>query len=260
MFKKCLILILLILGFTFQISFAENIKFKSTGKSEDGTPLMLTGILTKPEGIGPFPAVVMLHGCSGVQRFKTQFESWANRLVGWGYVPLIVDSFVPRGINDVCNNPLSTIILRTRSHDAYDAKSYLSELPYVDRNRIAVMGWSHGGISVLTIVENLYEYNSPFKAAIAFYPWCSFLVQPNAPLMILIGESDDWTPAHRCRQAMPSMETEHEIILKIYPGAYHDFDNEGSDELYKNHRLKYDPMAAADAIVRVKDFFAKYFK
>ena len=167
MHKKQVLSIMLILWFAVQISFAESITFKSTSKSEDGTPLMLTGILTKPEGTGPFPAIVMLHGCSGVQKF-TQYESWAKRFAGWGYVAFSVDSFVPRGIKHVCNNPLSSIILRARSHDAYDAKAFLSKLPYVDRNRIVVMGWSHGGITVLTIVENLYEYNSPFKAAIAF--------------------------------------------------------------------------------------------
>ena len=260
MYKKQVLSIMLILWFAVQFSFAESVTFKSNSKSEDGNPLVLNGILTKPEGKGPFPAIVLLHGCRGVQSFQANYELWASRLVGWGYVALIVDSFVPRSINDVCYNPLSSTILRTRSHDAYDAKAFLSKLPYVDRNRIAVMGWSHGGITVLTIVNNLYEYNSPFKAAIAFYPFCSYLFQPNAPLMILIGESDDWTPAYKCPQAIPSMETEHEIILKIYPGAYHNFDFEGMDELYRGHRLKYDPIAAADAIVRVKDFLAKYFK
>ena len=63
--KKCLILIFIILGLTFQISFAENIKFKSTSKGKDGNPLLLTGVLAKPGGSGPFPAVVFLHGWCG---------------------------------------------------------------------------------------------------------------------------------------------------------------------------------------------------
>ena len=62
MYKKWFILAVLILGFTFQICFAENIKFRSTSKGTDGNPLLLTGVLTKPEGSGPFPAVVLLHG------------------------------------------------------------------------------------------------------------------------------------------------------------------------------------------------------
>jgi hypothetical protein len=42
------------LGFTFQITFAENIKFKSTSKDKDGSPLILTGVLTKPAGMDQF--------------------------------------------------------------------------------------------------------------------------------------------------------------------------------------------------------------
>ena len=259
MYKKCIISVFLILGFTSQISFAENVQFESNSKSEDGKLLMLSGILAKPNGKGPFPAVVLLHGCSGFEDGKPRSEAWSNRLLDLGYVTFQLNSFGPRGIKDDCKSP-SSIILRARAHDAYDAKSYLSEIPFVDRNRIAVMGWSHGGNTVLTIIENTYRDDKPFKAAIAFYPWCSFLAQPNAPLLILIGESDEWAPAYRCSRGMPSMSTEHEIILKTYPGAYHDFDWEGMNETYGGHRLLYDPVATQDAIIQVKSFLAKYLK
>ena len=257
--KQLVILIMLIFGFAAQFCLADSVIFESSIPSKRDQQLVLTGVLVKPNGNGPFPAVVLLHGCTGLEDGKTRSEAWSKRLVDWGYVTLQLDSFGPRGIIDVCNK-WSSIIMRNRSHDAYDAKSYLSELSYVDRNRIAVLGWSHGGKTVLNIIENTYGDETPFTAAVAFYPPCSFLVQPNAPLMILIGESDDWTTAYRCSQAMPSRTTEHEIILKIYPGAYHDFDWEGIDKLYLGHRLKYDPKAAEDAIVRVKDFLARHFK
>ena len=76
-----IILGILILGIAFQISFAENVKFKSNIKDKDGNPAMLTGILTKPEGKGPFPAAVLLHGGRGMQFSKTLMEPWSNRLV-----------------------------------------------------------------------------------------------------------------------------------------------------------------------------------
>ncbi len=78
--------------------------------------------------------------------------------------------------------------------------------------------------------------------------------------MVLIGELDDWTPAYRCARALPSMPTEHKIFLKIYPGAYHDFDWQGMDMVYRGNRLKYSAAAAKDAITRVKYFLAKYLK
>jgi dienelactone hydrolase len=99
-----------------------------------------------------------------------------------------------------------------------------------------------------------------FKAAIAIYPWCEISTFPNVPLLVLIGESDDWAPAIRCSRYLKSVSTEHEVILKVYPGAYHDFDWEGTDEIYEGHRLLYDPIAAKDAIVQVKSFLAKHFR
>jgi dienelactone hydrolase len=260
MFKKRLILIVLILGFAFQTGFAENIKFKSSVKSENGNTQILTGILTKPEGDGPFPAVVLLHGCGGIDDANSRDKAWVKRLVSWGYVTLQVDSFRPRGMSNICTDQSQMVIMNYhRIQDAYDANSYLAQIPFVDRYRIAVLGWSHGAKTVLYALAERYV-DSSFKAAVAFYPWCSTrLNKLNAPLMILIGESDDWTLSARCTRMMPKEPPDPEVILKIYPGAYHDFDWPGAENAY-GYTLKYDPKATADAVVRVKDFLAKHLK
>jgi dienelactone hydrolase len=267
MFQKYLILILLILGFTFQISFAENIKFKSTSKGKDGNLLLLTGILTKPEGNGPFPAVVLLHGCRGLEDGKIRSEAWSSRLVDWGYVTLQLDSFRPRNVSNVCSDGMEMISMGfTRARDAYDSKTFLAEIPFVDQSRIAVMGWSHGGITVIeaiykSFINFLDTEATPFKAAIAFYPYCGkTLDQFNSPVLILIGKKDDWTFASNCSYLMPSEPTDHEVILKVYPEAYHGFDWEDMDENYEGHRLLYDPIATQDAIIQVKNFLAKHLK
>jgi dienelactone hydrolase len=263
--KKCLILTLLILGFTFQISFAESIKFKSTQKSIDGNPLLLMGVLTKPEGHGPFPAIVFLHGWCGHEFGKPRSESWVSRLVDWGYVTLQLDSFSTRNVSNECSDKTEMFLLSlARVKDAYDAKDFLAEHPFVDRNRIALLGWSFGGRTSLYVLLKQIKPQSketPFKAAIAFYPYCDMpLYNLNAPLLILTGESDDLLKAKWCTEMMPSEQPDLEIILKIYPGAYHDFDWEGMDELYEGHRLLYDPVAAKDAINQVKKFLGKHLK
>ena len=218
--------------------------------------LTLTGRLTKPIGEGPFPAIVLLHGCGGITANRD--NRWVEKLISWGFVTLQVDSLGPRGINSVCNykREESLAFVQRRVQDAYDARSYLARLSFVDKNEIAVMGWSHGGWTTLGAILN--EQNA-FRAAIAFYPVCSGnLSELKIPLLILIGEKDDWTPARACRAMLPAGETSPERILKVYPGAYHGFDNVGANVSVMGasgaHRLLYDQEAAEDAAIQVRNF------
>jgi dienelactone hydrolase len=123
-----------------------------------------------------------------------------NRLQRWGYVSLLVDSFKPRGEENICSPGQShTIQPSRRAKDAFGAKLYLESLPYVDPNRIAVMGWSHGGMATLEAVQINVPSSGPFQAAVAFYPYCTRMYILNSPLMVMIGEKDDWTPAQKCK-------------------------------------------------------------
>ena len=226
-------------------------------------PLNLTGRLKKPEGDGPFPAVVLLHGCGGMQSRRD--NRWAERLSAWGYVTLEVDSFRPRGISSVCTYTGSAAIdiVEKRLRDAYDAKRYLSGLPFVDKDRIAVMGWSHGG--QITLLTAFYNLERPFQAAVAFYPYCRrYLSGLNAPLLVLIGDADDWTPARLCVEMMPREKTSPEVMLKVYPGAFHGFDFPGANHDVQGstgmHHLEYNKDAEADAVIRVRDFFGKHLQ
>ena len=217
MHKKYFILALLIMGFTFQISFAENIKFKSTSKDKDGNPLILTGVLTKPEGNGPFPAIVFLHGWCWHEFGKPRSESWSSRLVDWGYATLQLDSFGPRKMSNDCSDKTGLFSMSlARVQDAYDAKDFLAKISFIDRKRIALLGWSHGGHSALYVLLKQIQSQSqetPFKAAITFYPYCDMpLYNLNAPLLILIGESDDWTQAKECSEMMPLEQGEQKSI------------------------------------------------
>jgi dienelactone hydrolase len=217
--------------------------------------------MKKPAGNGSFPAVVLMHGCGGIQAKRD--NRWAERLLSWGYVTLEVDSLGPRGISNVCtySSKDSMDIIHRRVNDAYDAKKYLADLPFIDQKRIAIMGWSHGGVTTLESLDRNEE--NPFRVAVAFYPSCRIsLTGLNAPLLILIGEADDWTPAGQCVSAMPKEKTLPEIALKVYPGAFHGFDILGANYNVQgsngSHHLQYNPEAEADSIIQVKAFFEKY--
>lgn len=257
MVRKILLPILLLLTVIMSVACVSRVKFESTFLSVRSEQIILTGKLSRPDGEGPFPAVVLLHGCSGSH---SREDIWAGRLKRWGYVTLQVDSFGPRGKSNICGKHY-VVPPWMRGQDAYDAKSYLATLPFVDGNRIAVMGWSHGGNSTLETAKRVSIEEKPFSAAIAFYPYCGHyqLSYFNAPLLILVGEKDDWTPASLCTSALPPEgTTTHELILKVYPGAYHTFDMRVKPRVYLGHHLEYNRAAEADAIVRVREFLAKY--
>jgi dienelactone hydrolase len=215
--------------------------------------------LFKPDGPGPFPAVVIMHDCSGLgPRSSGAPDRWARELMGRGYVILIPDSFTTRGhAGGVCIDPSPS---RTevgpfrRVGDAYGALAYLRTLPYVDGSRMGLMGGSHGGSTTLASMVALEsdseflarEKRLGFAAAVALYPGCPAqyggrresgasgpiteyigVYKPIAPLLILIGENDDWTPAEACRKlAEAAQRAGYPVRIKIYPGAHHSFDSD----------------------------------
>ena len=151
------------------------------------------GLLRVPEGAGPSPTVVLL------RRRWRELDEWGKVLAEWGYVTLTIDRFGTRGITHTCTSglPLSNM------HDAYRALEFLVGLSSVDPNRVAMAGFSQGGMLALLSVERGQIERSArekFRAAIAFYPPCLGIKgNMTVPTLILVGELDDWAPANECR-------------------------------------------------------------
>ncbi len=226
-------------------------------KAEPGAPL--TGLLSKPMGDGPFPAVVLMHGCAGIRTNRD--AAWASDLTHWGYVTLQVDSLGPRKLSANCLGTSGV----DRTSDAFGAIRYVRSLFYVDPDRIAIMGWSQGGAVTLNAVAKTGTaalMKERFRVAVALYPNCAnFRGDFYAPVLVLIGDKDDWTPAKRCvRMKSQSPPGAQPIELKVYPGVYHSFDGQSPGEMYLGHWLQYDAKADEDARERVKEFLAKYFQ
>jgi dienelactone hydrolase len=231
--------------------------------------VQLVGYMARPPGPGPFPAVVLVHGCGG---FHSTMISWADRLSRFGYVALAVDSFGPRGLDDDCNGAGIAYQLG----DSYAALEYLVAKPFVRASHVAVMGLSQGGWSVLMAVEKGgIEQRSPqkFRAGIAIYPVCRFSTGlTSVPVLVLIGDADDWTPSADC-EAMVAGRTElgsprppgqrSQIELVVYPGAHHGFDlldfalAPGRGISSFGHRIEYNEAALRDSIERVRDFLRR---
>jgi dienelactone hydrolase len=216
---------------------------------------IIEAYLSRPEGDGPFPAVVSLHGCSGLSHTLRMAE--ADFLNALGYVSLVVDSFTPRRIVEACISPAPD-----RHADALGALSYLAKLPYVDPRRIALVGRSQGGGVGLQVASTLDVYDVPnelsYKAVVAFYPPCSAAsVELALPTLVMIGDADDWTPVRDCERWMVRRAGRGAPVkLIVYPGVYHSFDSKiaGGGLTLFGHRLKYDAEATKSSAAEVVEF------
>ena len=227
----------------------ETVTFPSTdGKTS------LTGYVYRPEGAGPFPAVVMLHGRAGVYsslakgRYDATTLSMRHRMWGrfWaerGYVGILVDSFGPRGYaggfakHSYKDRPGVVSEQTVRPFDAYDAVRYLRARPDVGTKPVAVQGWSNGGMAVLSVMGMTSASSElRFVSAIAEYPSCRTQdlqkdYRPYAPLIILSATDDD----------------------EVYQGAHHSYDDPGkTKQSHEPNRV-----ATEDTKRRAEAWFAR---
>lgn len=215
------------------------------------------GELFLPAGAGPFPAMVVLHGCDGV---GPHYRTWARRLQAWGYAALVVDSFGPRSVREVCGEG-RRLDPSARAADAFRAAAWLRTRPDITASEIGVIGFSHGGWSVLKAVlaDAVAVSGGPaFAAAIAYYPGCE---APGAPLatdtLILIGDADDWTPVGRCQRWVEHVNRNgRSLVLHVFPGALHGFDTTVPVHAYAGHQVGGDPQAAPASQAEVRSFLA----
>jgi dienelactone hydrolase len=146
--------ILLVLSFLFLGGCIATTSVSIITTAPNGALEPIPAALFKPDGPGPFPAIVIMHDCSGIgPRSSGAPERWARELMGPGYVVLIPDSFTTRAhAGGVCTNPAPSrneISPFGRVGDAYAALAYLRTLPYVDGTWVGLMGGSHGGTTTL---------------------------------------------------------------------------------------------------------------
>jgi dienelactone hydrolase len=247
-----------------------------------GNGVRLDAIVYRPAGSGPFPAIVALHGCSGLYgkdgSLSPRHVDWAERLAAQGFLALFPDSFGSRGAESQCKtDDRVTRPSRERVDDALAAKTYLQSRHDVKPNAVSLLGWSNGGSTVLYAVQKGREAKDgqpDFATAIAFYPGCRTPAEhggwhARVPLMILIGAADDWTPAQPCEALAADASAAGEpVSIVVYPGAYHDFDHPNltvrshSDLAYTadgggRAHTGTNPAARQDALRRVPAFLVR---
>jgi dienelactone hydrolase len=243
--------------------------------------LTLKAEIYRPEGAGPFPAVVGLHGCEGLYEHSgsvaARYRQWGQHLAKSGFVVLFPDSYGSRGLGSQCTVRSRAVRPdRERVADANAARHWLASQSFVKPDRISLIGWSNGGISALWAVRPhriLASDDNDFRTAVALYPGCQRLDatawSARVPTLVLAAGADDSNQVSFCEHmvaAARGRSARAEIV--VYPGAYQDFDHpdravqvrngyafsiDGSGKVHTGT----DPTARADALKRVPQWLSR---
>lgn len=199
---------------------------------KNGRPSTIAGQLRFPQGsVGRLPAVILQHGSAGS---NARDEFWAKTFNEMGIASFLVDSFSGRGLSRTSTD-LAQLTPYNLMLDAYRAFDVLANKPRIDPARIAIMGFSLGGVSALYTslkrFQQMWNPRAEFAAHIPFYPACAttFIDDTQvttAPIRQFHGASDDYTPVVPCRVYFARLRAAgRDAVLTEYPEAHHSFDN-----------------------------------
>jgi dienelactone hydrolase len=210
----------------------------------DRASVPLSAELYRPTGKGPFPAVILLYPCSG--RLPARIEQAdAARYTALGYAVLALDNFTARGIADGgCTGGGASV---DGVMDAYGALMQLANLPIIDPERIAIVGYAFGANVALSAVEfdgpeRLFDRQ--FAAAVAYYPYCPEKLAVSVPTLILTGALDAWAPPRSCERMMARRTgLGASMRLVVYPEAHHAFNLPIESRRFYGQQLEYNEAA-----------------
>jgi dienelactone hydrolase len=191
----------------------------------------------KPDGPGPFAGIVVLPNCSGHSNTVQSFD-WAQRALAHGYAVIVVDPFAPRGIRDNCSLPVAVTPSRLLK-DGFDAADALRKQPFVDPNRIGLVGFSLGamtGLGAAAVAHSHPSGGKPFGAIVAEYPVCIIRnaglrsgvaelhfepSQVDVPLLVEMGSQDTEGPMGDCIPAFDRLKAAGAPVdYRIYPATH----------------------------------------
>ncbi|WP_375413967.1 dienelactone hydrolase family protein [uncultured Bradyrhizobium sp.] len=235
--------------------------------------------LFKPDGSGPFPAVIALHGCGGLNgqsdQIQPRYRDWAEQLLKDGNAVLLPDSYGSRELGPQCRVKERRVLARReRVTDIMSSRQWLMQQPWVSQDRISLIGWANGASAVLWAVRPQLasrKAGPDFRAAVAFYPDCRLSSglgwSARVPTLLLIGAGDDVSSPSACRQMVDGARGRSALArIVVYPNAVHDFDRAnlplhaitGADASVPDRgHLGSDPDARADSQKRVAEWLAR---
>lgn len=171
----------------------------------------LKGYLSKPKGHGPFPAVIYNHGGLDNKIGGCPRET-SEALAKVGYVGF---------------SPLrrQTVTMKGHLDDVMDALDYVKSLNYVDKNQIAIIGFSRGGH--LTYIAGAIRNDVKAVVIMAAAPgrggqqqFLGNAAKISSPVLLLVAENDNVREDHvtLMKQMKDTLEKEGKNVRFIlYP-------------------------------------------
>jgi dienelactone hydrolase len=175
-------------------------------------------------------AIVFVHGSGG---WRKKHERWLKLFNNMGLATFRLDGFKPRKVSSTVGSQID-VTSAMLTADAYSALNLLSTHPKIDKKRIGIMGCSKGGAVAMVsawepVRKAMTRRDLKFALHIAMYPFCygfERIQMTGAPLLTLIGEKDDWTPAEPCIDCTEALKgAGYDANIIIYPNTYHSFDS-----------------------------------
>jgi dienelactone hydrolase len=195
----------------------SQLTFQSGGK-----PIRLAACL--PEAAdAPLPTVIALHGAGGN---VSGMERYANALAAQGFAVYILHFFDRTG-TESADKPTILRNFPLWMKTLWDAISFVETQPQVDRERIALLGFSLG--AYLSLANSAIDPR--VKAVVEFFGGMpkemNLFMRRLCPVLILHGENDATVPVEEAYQLQKLLEKKKiPYEIKIYPGVGHGFENE----------------------------------
>ena len=196
-----------------------------------GRPTTIAGVLRVAQGSGRLPLVILIHGSGG---FEVNADVWDRQFGSLGISTFALDSFSGREIASTVTDQ-SQLGRLNMILDLYRSLAVLAAHPWVDPNRIAVMGFSRGGQAALyATLKRFHKMWNPSgidpAAYIALYPQCNTTYISDTevtdhPIRIFHGISDDYVEIAPCRAYFGRLkQAAKDVQMTEYPDTWHAFD------------------------------------
>lgn len=220
----------------------QDIAHRSYGRH----PQRIDATLLLPDtGAGRVAAAVLVHGSDGLSEHQMRY---AKTLASNGIAALVVDSFGSRDVENTIGKQ-NKVSAQSMVLDAFAALEFLADDPRIDDKRIAIIGWSKGGVVADLTSREWYRHRivdgeRHFAAHVAFYPWCgdqeSEVKLTGAPVLYLLAERDDWSGVQSCVDYSDRMvDAGYDATIIVYKDALHAFDYEGAFSRHVPHALSW---------------------